>query len=75
MPLHTSLISAGAGSSIPISAGGGTSGDAFSGSGAINIGGLFGSGAKSAKQENLVPSLIIGGVVLTVALLLLRRRR
>ena len=74
MPVHTSLISAGAGSTIPISAGGGTSGDAFSGSGAINIGGLFGSGAKSAKQENLVPALVIGGVVITVALLLLRRR-
>lgn len=66
-------ITAGAGSSIPISAGGGTSGDAFSGGGPINIGGLFGGNASSRDTNNLLIPLAIGAAVL-VGFLFLRRR-
>lgn len=73
MPVHGSLLTAGAGSSIPISAGGGTSGDAFSESGAINIGGLFGGGIRSARSDNMLPVIIIVGLALVAGLFFLRR--
>lgn len=75
MPLHTSLITAGAGSSIPITGGAATSGDAFSGASTINIGGLFGSGAKSKRSDTdtVLPAIIIGVVIIVIAVFFRRR--
>ena len=72
-------ITAGAGSTIPISAGGGTSGDATSGflGGPINIGGLFAKGSQSAEARGnggLLPIVVAGGIILLVGIFLLRRR-
>lgn len=67
MPLHTSLITAGAGSSIPITGGAAESGDintvveAF---GPVNIGGLGGSATSAGGF--LMPALVIGAIVLGV---------
>lgn len=74
MPLIPGLT-AGAGSSIPISAGGGTSGPATSGStGApINIGGLFSRGGQSAQQGNDFIPLVIAGGLLLIGIFLMRR--
>jgi hypothetical protein len=69
-------ITAGAGSSIPISAGGGTSGAATSGflGAPINIGGLFASGSQSGDTDSLLPIVVAGGIILLVGVFLLRRR-
>lgn len=75
MPLHSTLLAGAATGGVPIppvSAGGGTSGDAFSESGAINIGGLF--GGRSAASDNMLPVIIIGGMILLAGLFLFRRR-
>lgn len=76
MPFHTSLITAGAGSSIPITGGAATSGDAFSGDvrfGAVNIGGLFGSPASSTGGGLLIPIALAGAAALA-AIWIFRRR-
>ena len=75
MPVHSALISAGAGSTIPISAGGGTSGDiqneldAF---GDVNIAGVFGSGTASELSTPILAALVIGGLIF--GMFLLKRR-
>jgi len=67
------ITQTGAGSSVPISAGGGTSGPATSGfTGApINIGGLFGSGASGTS--NLLPLIALAGIAITLGITLLRK--
>lgn len=80
MPLHSTLLAGAATGGVPIppiSAWGGTSGDAFSESGAVNIGGLFGSsgGVRSASSNSMLPVIIIGGMILLAGLFLFRRRR
>lgn len=75
MPVHGALVGAATGGVPlpPISAGGGTSGPATSTGGAINIGGLFGGGRKSARSDStLITTLVIGGFVLA-AIFLFRR--
>lgn len=70
MPLHTSLITAGAGSTIPITGGAAESGDistvveAF---GPVTIGGVFGNAANNASGF-LIPIAIVAAVVLGVIL-------
>lgn len=59
-----------------ITGGAATSGDVRSdvgvGFGPVNIGGLFGSSARSSENAFLIPALIAGGVL--IAFLLLRKR-
>lgn len=66
------ITQTGAGSSVPISPGGGVSGPATSGfTGApINIGGLFGSNANGTS--NVFPFIALAGVIL-IGLALVRR--
>lgn len=66
------FLSAGAGSTIPISAGGGTSGDTSTAIGPISVGGLFGSDSKAVGGISPNTLLIAGAVI--VGLVLLARR-
>lgn len=60
-----------------ISAGGGTSGDAASRGGNINIGGLFSTGGQNAKSAEVGPTsilpIVVVGMVLLAGLFIIRR--
>ena len=70
-PPLSPFLTAGAGSTIPISAGGGTSGDTSTAIGPISVGGLFGSDAQ-ASNVNPQTLLLIGAAVI-VGLVVLRK--
>jgi hypothetical protein len=71
-PPVTPFLTAGAGSTIPISAGGGTSGDVQTDIGPISVGGLFGSDAQGTN--GISPQmLLIAGVAVFAGLILLRK--
>lgn len=71
-PPVSPFLAAGAGSTIPISAGGGTSGDVQTTLGPISVGGLFGSDAKS--NGGISPQmLLIAGVAVFAGLVILRK--
>lgn len=65
------FLSAGAGSTIPISAGGGTSGPAVTGDiGPISIGGLFSSDAMGSSGVSPQTLLLIAGAAIAGLILL-----
>lgn len=76
MPVHGAFISAGAGSSIPITGGAATVGDVGVDTrfGPVNVGGLFGSPAGDTATRNLFIPAVLFGVALVTAAFIFRRR-
>lgn len=76
LPFAAPLLTAGAGSTIPISGGPATSGPATSGGVAfapVNLGGLFAGDIDGNMGSNLTVPLLIGGAIIVTILLLGRR--
>jgi len=76
VPLHTSFITAGAGSSIPITGGAATSGPIATdiNFAPIRIGGVFSNTGDAPVGSNLLPILSIAAVAV-LALFMFGRRR